>query len=338
MAPKPRAPQLIQHYVTGGDRSLRDWHQFLRRVTFGAALVLMAASVVSLHWACNLIGFTGWWEPVAWAVPLAMETGMAAVASTATTIRKDPKPGREDKPGSYYLSLWLIFSFVMLLAQAANIGHAVTTVAGNAGELPSVIPVQAVYFFACGFAALFPLGGTMFVHVSGFLRARGTGARWIGEDAELVMVEAAPGAPAAQQPRAQSARKSAAAPARPAPATRASASEQPARETAARAESARNSDQPASARAKSNDALEAAYEAYRDARDGGREMDGNEIAELLGKHPGYARNVRNQKFRPRYEAERADAQERAADPAPSDPIEQQVDAERDQRPGLTVAR
>jgi hypothetical protein len=190
-----KAPQLIQHYVTGGDRSLKSWHDFLRKVTFGAALVLMLASVVSLHWAANLIGLKGPWEPVAWAVPLAMEVGMAAVASTATTIRKHPKPGREH--GGYYISLWLIFSFVMLLAQLSNIGHAITTVAEN-NDLPPVIPVEFIYVFAGAFAALFPLGGTMFVHVSGFLRERGTGARWIDADSELVQIQVQPGTPAAQ--------------------------------------------------------------------------------------------------------------------------------------------
>lgn len=177
------SPKLIQRYISAGDRKLRDWHLFLQRVTFGAALVLMSASVVSLHWACNLIGLRGWWEPVAWAVPLAMEGGMAAVASTATTIRKDN--------GSYYLSLWAIFSFVMLLAQASNIGHAITSVAADPPALPAVIPMSAAYVFACAFAALFPLGGTMFVHVSGFLRVRGAGAHWIDQDAEVVF-EAAP--------------------------------------------------------------------------------------------------------------------------------------------------
>lgn len=196
-----KAPQLMQHYVTGGDRSLRSWHLLLRRVTFGAALVLMAASVVSLHWACNLIGLRGAWEPVAWVVPLAMETGMAAVASTATTIRKPAKPGREE-PGGYYLSLWFIFSFVMLLAQASNIGHAITTVAESTDELPPVIPLNLIYGFAAAFAALFPLGGTLFVHVSGFLRAHGTGARWIEDDAELVSIQVAPGSPGAAPVRA----------------------------------------------------------------------------------------------------------------------------------------
>jgi hypothetical protein len=192
-----KAPQLIQHYVTSGDRSLKAWHDFLRKVTFGAALVLMLASVVSLHWAANLIGLRGPWEPVAWAVPLAMEIGMAAVASTATTIRKAPKPGHEH--GGYYISLWLIFSFVMLLAQLSNIGHAITTVAAN-NELPAVIPVEFIYIFASAFAALFPLGGTMFVHVSGFLRERGTGARWIDGDSEVVYKQVADGAPATQSP------------------------------------------------------------------------------------------------------------------------------------------
>jgi hypothetical protein len=196
-----RTPQLLQQYVSAGDLSLRAWHLLLRRVTFGAALILMLASVVSLHWACNLIGLNGYWEPVAWIVPLAMETGMAAVASTATTIRKDPKPGREDQPGGYYFSLWVIFSFVMLLAQASNIGHALTTVAEN-DQLPPAIPREIIYGFAAAFAALFPLGGTLFVHVSGFLRAHGTGARWIGDDAELVRIQAAPGFAPTQPARA----------------------------------------------------------------------------------------------------------------------------------------
>lgn len=198
-----KGPQLIQQYVTGGDRSLRDWHLFLRRATFAAAIVLMLASVVSLHWACVLIGLPDkWYAPVAWIVPLAMEVGMAAVASTATTIRKDPKPGREDEPGGYYISLWLIFSFIMLLAQAANIGHALAEVEDQlAGTtVPAFIPDAAIYTFVALFAALFPLGGTLLVHVSGFLRAHGTGARWIDEDAEVVYTQAAPGAPAAAQP------------------------------------------------------------------------------------------------------------------------------------------
>lgn len=208
-----KAPQLIQHYVTGGDRSLKSWHDFLRKVTFGAALVLMLASVVSLHWAANLIGLKGHWEPVAWAVPLAMEVGMAAVASTATTIRKDPKPGREH--GGYYISLWLIFSFVMLLAQLSNIGHAITTVAEN-NDLPAVIPTEFIYVFAGAFAALFPLGGTMFVHVSGFLRERGTGARWIDSDSELVYEQVQPGTATALSPAAAGARAPQSPAARPA--------------------------------------------------------------------------------------------------------------------------
>jgi hypothetical protein len=163
----------------------------------------MSASIVSLHWACNLIGLNGYWEPVAWAVPLAMELGMAAVASTATTIRKEARAGEE--VGGYYVSLWIIFSFVMLLAQAANIGHAVEQVATNQ-DLPPVIPVGAVYFFACAFAALFPLGGTLFVHVSGFLRAHGTGARWIDGDAEIVHEQVAPGALVTKPARAQAPR------------------------------------------------------------------------------------------------------------------------------------
>lgn len=217
-----RAPHLIQQYVTQGDRGLREWHLLLRRVTFGAAIILMGASVVSLHYACALIGLPDQpWAPIAWIVPLAMETGMAAVASTATTIRKEPKPGREGQPGAYYWSLWCIFSFVMMLAQAANIGHAAVVVSERITELPPFIPDQVVYIFACAFAALFPLGGTLLVHVSGFLRAHGTGARWIEDDTEVVFVEATAGAPAhpvrAPRPTVQPART-----ATPPPAARAS--------------------------------------------------------------------------------------------------------------------
>lgn len=326
-----KAPQLIQHYVTSGDRSLRDWHLFLRRVTFGAALVLMSASVVSLHWACNLIGLRGWWEPVAWAVPLAMEAGMAAVASTATTIRKDPKPGREDHPGGYHISLWLIFSFVMLLAQASNIGHAVVTVAERANELPAVIPSAAVYVFAGAFAALFPLGGTLFVHVSGFLRAHGTGARWIEDDAEVVYQQVQPGTPTAQKPAPQ---RTPRAPQREAsPAQRAPQVDAPAR-TAAPAQQPTVPSAPAArttSRAK-DEVVEAAYQAYAKARDEGSELDGNDLAALLDCHPGNARNTRNKKFRPRYEAERSAAtpaptdEVRAADPV-KDPIVAQVEAD-----------
>lgn len=211
--PRPKIPGLVQHYVTAGDRGLREWHLLLRRVTFGAAIILMGASVVSLHFACALIGLPDrWYAPIAWIVPLAMETGMAAIASTATTIRKPTSTGREHLPGRYYLSLWVIFSFMMALAQAANIGHAVVVVSSHIRQLPPFIPPQVIYVFACMFAALFPLGGTLLVHVSGFLRVHGTGARWIDDDAEIVMVEdtasparRAPAGRAAARPSARTA-------------------------------------------------------------------------------------------------------------------------------------
>lgn len=69
---------------------------------------------------------------------------------------------------------------------------------------------------------------------------------------------------------------------------------------------------------RTNDTREAAYQAYAAARDNGRELDGNELGELLNCHPGNARNTRNKNFRPRYDAERGVA----------DPIVAQVDAER----------
>ena len=118
-----KGPELVKTYATEGRRSLRKWHIFLRRVTFGCALLLMVASIWALHWACELIGLP---PVISWVVPLAMEAGMASVASVATTIRKDKtnKQREKGRPGSYYVSLWLIFSFIMALAQAANIAHA----------------------------------------------------------------------------------------------------------------------------------------------------------------------------------------------------------------------
>ena len=66
-----------------------------------------------------------------------------------------------------------------------------------------MIPPSAAYVFACAFAALFPLGGTMFVHVSGFLRVHGAGAQWIDQDAEPVFEEAPVRAPKVAALRAQ---------------------------------------------------------------------------------------------------------------------------------------
>jgi hypothetical protein len=196
-----RNPRLLRHFVTNSEEGLKGWHLFLRHVTFGAALCLMVASFFAVRWACLLVGLPSpfedggqWTLPFAEAVPLAMEVAMAATASAATTIRKQPRADHPNRPGGYYISLWVIFGFLMALAQVANIGHAIVAIteqlAGMA--LPTWIPDQAVYIFGGAFAALFPLGGTMFVHVSGFVRAHGVGADWIESNAQEVYLEAGP--------------------------------------------------------------------------------------------------------------------------------------------------
>ena len=76
----------------------------------------------------------------------------------------------------------------MLLSQAANIGHALVVVEPRVASLPAFIPVGVVYFFAAAFAALFPLGGPMFVHVSGFIRVHAVDADWVSESARTPCV------------------------------------------------------------------------------------------------------------------------------------------------------
>lgn len=186
--------QMREQYVARGHAGLAWWHKLLRQVTFVCALVLMALSLVALHWALVLVGI----PPVlAWIGPVFLEAGMAATASAATTIRKpSQEPGA---PGRYYLSLWVIFSFLMALAQAANIGHAIVSAETRLATLPEFVPDAVVYGFAAAFAALFPLGGTLFIHVSGFLRAHSIDANWIDDDAQVVRVAADD---RVQQPRA----------------------------------------------------------------------------------------------------------------------------------------
>jgi hypothetical protein len=182
-----KVERLRERLLTRGEVGLAAWHRAWRRIMFGTALGLMSASLFAITWALALVGIPRW---LALPVAVVMEVGMAGVASTATTIRK-PRSAKRDgtpRPDGYYLSLWVIFSFMMLLAQAANVGHAVVKVSDQIGTLPAWLPHAAVYGFAAAFAALFPLGGTLFIHVSGFLRAHGVGADWIDADAESVRV------------------------------------------------------------------------------------------------------------------------------------------------------
>lgn len=357
MAP-PKAktgPALIAQYVTKADRTMAEWHLLLRRATFGAAIVLMLASIVSLHWACVLIGLPDQpYAPVAWIVPLAMEVGMASVASTATTIRKKPKAEQlaEGRPGGYYLSLWAIFTFIMALAQAANIGHAMSVIETRlaTANLPAFIPEGVIYGFASAFAALFPLGGTLLIHVSGFLREYGAMQRVIGEDAELVYVEdAAAGHAPLVQPTRPSTRPASPATARPAATRVAAPAPRPADAPAEAAPRladpapATRVEEPAPAgpRAEVEAAVIAEYRAHLAQ---GHRMGGGEIAARLGmKDAGNARTLRLKwdkvmaaefgvdyrdfpKLAPALLAgERPPAVELAAAAPAEDPIEAQVD-------------
>ena len=79
--------QTIRDYIpTRRDISLAQWQRLLGAVTFGAALGLMAASYVSLHWALYLVTGNA---VVAYSVPVVLEAGMAATAAIASTTRKD---------------------------------------------------------------------------------------------------------------------------------------------------------------------------------------------------------------------------------------------------------
>lgn len=286
-----RTQQIKDKYVARGEAGLAEWHRFLRTVTFVCALVLMSLSLVALHWALTLVGIP---NIPAWIGGVFLEAGMAATASTATTIRKrrtDPT-----KPGGYYISLWIIFSFLMALAQAANIGHAVVSVANSMSEIPAFIPPTVVYGFAAAFAALFPLGGTMFVHVSGFLRAHSIDAEWIDEDAQVVRVVSDPAA-------------------QPAPRVARTKTAQPAREVTAQPAAQMREEKPAKA-ARTDPAREALFEEYRAGVARGERMDSNRIAEALEIHPGNARTLRG-KWDKRIAAELA-----IADPVRDEILEQ----------------
>ena len=335
MAAKPPTPRLRGRYVTDQDKKIANWHQKLEGLMFYAALGLMAVSVVAIHWAMtNLLGLTGWMQILAWGAPIIMEAGMAGIASANTTtpvhevarnllvnadrlgVPMTPQQAAR-QARRIRVILWSMFSALMALAQAANIGHAIAFVASGASDIPEVIPAKAVYIFAAAFAALFPLGGTMFIYVSGFLRENGRGNSFIRENSELVYEEAVGDAhqPAARTPKAPPARTPVPQPARTEPTTR--AQETPPVATPSARPVAGSGDSYWS-----NPTREQAYQAYKAARDGGKELDGKDLGELLGVHEGNARNQRNRKFRPRYEAEL-----HVADPKVTDPIVAQVEAD-----------
>lgn len=201
-----KVDRLRERALTRGEVSLAQLHRASSWIVFGAALALMSLSLVSIYWALDLVGMP---PLLALIGALALEGGMAWTAHTATTIRK-PRPPKKDgaaRPDGYYLHLWVIYSAVTLLAQAANVWHAMVSVADflvrEPKALPPWMPESAAYWFAGAFALLFPLGGTLFVHVSGFLRVHGAGADWIDTDAQTVQVRDETGSTArASRPRA----------------------------------------------------------------------------------------------------------------------------------------
>lgn len=162
--------------LTRAEVSLADWHFFWRHGLFACAVGWMLLSVFALRWAITLTGIPSW---AAWAGAAVFEVSMAGTATSATTTRKSD--------GSSFRSPWLVFSFFMLLAQVCNVGHALVAVSGRLAELPPWMPAKVVYIFAGALAALFPLGGTMLVHMSGFLRAHGADAQWVDTDAQKVL-------------------------------------------------------------------------------------------------------------------------------------------------------
>jgi hypothetical protein len=170
--------------LTRAEISLADWHFYWRHGLFVCAVGWMLLSVFALHWAITLTGIPSW---ASWAGAAVFEVSMAGTATSATTTRKPD--------GSAFRSPWLVFSFFMLLAQVCNVGHALVAVSGRLAELPPWIPASVAYTFAGALAALFPLGGTMLVHMSGFLRAHGADAQWVDPDAQRVLDSTAHRAP-----------------------------------------------------------------------------------------------------------------------------------------------
>lgn len=319
----PKAPA-ARGFTRSEKRSLQ-FETVSLYVVFLVALIAMIVSFVALTWLGGhmRLGFA------AWLVPLMIDG--FGVACSVGIVRSQAA----GEPARARISEWLGLSFALGLSILGNVYHVLDVV-------PDWLKIAV--------ASCIPIIVAYGIHVYGRAMSRGISAHVMADEpdklhfdlahlgderASTVARQKAPttraaaktrtqptGAPAARVPSEDSARAAVT----PAHVARAE-QEQPARAARAKA---------------SSEDHERAYAAYRDARDAGKELDSNELGELLGCHPGNARNVRNQKFRPRYEAERASAQERAADPEPSDPIDTQVQADeqqaREQRPGLSVAQ
>jgi hypothetical protein len=166
--------------ITIGERRAKTWNDNQQRAVFYASLGLMLASITSIQWACSIIGFP---TAAAWLVAVSFELLVAIIGDAASSTRRTNKDGSK---GGYYGSLWAIFTFMLLLAMTANVGHAVFTMgeAFTAGNMPEFLTDYQgeVMGLGAAFAAAVPLGGTFGFHVSGFLRKYGAGADWIDEN------------------------------------------------------------------------------------------------------------------------------------------------------------
>jgi hypothetical protein len=170
--------------LTRAEISLADWHRLWRHGFFVFAIGWMLLSAFALHWMITLTGIPSW---AAWAGAFFYEGSVAGIATTATTARKPDN--------SAHRSPWLGLVFFVLIAQICNVFHALVSVSGRVGELPPWIPTWLAYTLAGALAALFPLGGMMLVHMSGFLRAHGADAQWVDPDAQRVLDATAHRAP-----------------------------------------------------------------------------------------------------------------------------------------------
>ncbi|MER7497123.1 hypothetical protein ABT033_31560 [Streptomyces pharetrae] len=166
--------------VTIGERRAKKWNDNQQRAVFYASLGLMLASITSIRWACTIIGFP---TAAAWLVAVSFELLVAIIGDAASSTRR---PNEDGSKGGYYGSLWAIFTFMLLLAMTANVGHAVFTMgeAFTVGSMPEFLTDYQgeVMGLGAAFAAAVPLGGTFGFHVSGFLRKYGAGADWVDEN------------------------------------------------------------------------------------------------------------------------------------------------------------
>ncbi|MFE0058644.1 hypothetical protein [Streptomyces sp. NPDC059003] len=310
----PKLPAL--RAITQGERELREWHRNLRIGAAAAGLGMMLASLYQLHWAGTLIGFPAF---AAAAMAGSLELLLAFTAGAVTSIRKRTAAGAE---GGYYWSLWLVFAFLLCISIAANVGHAMVALSEwfSAGGAPAVMTENRVYVYAVGsaVAAMVPLGGSLGLHISGFVRARGAGSDWVDEGGSGALLDTAAPVPAA--PRT--------APAAPRPAAKTSAqkAKSPAPEDK-QAEEAMPVEQeqeqvPDQAEEKQQDASavepvqvlpeEELYAIYKEARDAGEhhrfgtrgDLNPTQLGRRLGQSPGNGRKNVGPRFDSRYEAEK----------------------------------